>query len=167
MTYAEEVTPVKLNAKSVLVGFGLGIIFSTSITLMLNSFKNDLSLPKQQLTDAEIIKRAKELGWVDPNEFMQVPNPEGLNQEITNEPINEVKEDTISITVKKNDSLETIIKKLKKAELIQDEKDFTSYISAKKMDKKIRTGTFTFKKGSDYETIVSILTKTKSSIPSQ
>lgn len=152
---------MKLNAKSVLLGFGLGIIFSSSLTLMMSSTKNNLSIPKQQLTDTQILKRAKQLGWVDSNEFVQVSNSQE-NQKLENEPRKNLEQEFEVIIIKKNESSHNVIKKLKDAGLIEDEKAFTEYIQDEGLQAKIRTGTFKIKKGVDYKTIMNILTKSKS-----
>jgi len=123
----------------ILIGIGIGIIFSTFI------FKLNPIVEDRQYSDDEIIEKAKELGMVFVKENIDV-KPSS-------------KEEYSSFIVGKEDTLTDVSNNLFKKGLIDDPKEFTQFVEDKGLDKNIISKKYELKKNLSYTTILRILTE--------
>lgn len=142
----------KSKIRYLLLGLGIGII----ITNILNSLYPRLEYI--ELSDEEVIERAKELGMVKVKE----------NIKILEDPIEDNKsEDKIEaeeviiekeILIEKGTELTKVAKQLYAADLIDDEEEFIFYVRGKELSGKINYGSYNIRNNLDYSEIIKILT---------
>lgn len=149
----------KVNIYFVILGLGIGIMISGLAFKMYPA-------PKAELTDQEIIERARVLGMVGIKEHIE--NKSAQEEQASQEKAEsmEVKEQEstetsgeVSIAVNQGESSEVVADKLLSAKLIDDKKNFVSFVSEKNAGRSFRQGTYTIKAGASYDEILSILTK--------
>lgn len=145
----------KVNIYFVLLGIGIGALISGM------AFKMN-PVPKAELTDQEIVERARELGMVGIKEHIE--NSSAQEDQDPQEDSKEERspgEETVeaNISVSQGEHSEAVADKLLNAKLIDDKKSFVSFVSEKNAGRSFRQGTYTIKSGSSYEEILSILTK--------
>ncbi|SCL95623.1 hypothetical protein [Sporanaerobacter sp. PP17-6a] len=123
----------------ILIGIGIGIIFSTFI------FKLNPIVEDRQYSDDEIIEKAKELGMVFVKENIDV-KPSS-------------KEEYSSFVVKNGDTLIDISNNLFKKGFVDDPDEFTQFVKDKGLERKIAPEKYELKKNLSYTTILKILTE--------
>lgn len=163
------------------LGLGIGIVLSSLIYSIFPKIEY------MDLSDEDIIKRAEELGYVSIKEKIIAENEkkdlekevevlskiqenqeEELNKEENQEEeLNkeQEKEDDkqekkyVEVKIFKGESLTTISKRLFKLGLIDEKDKFIYTVKEKKLDRKLEHGIFRIPLNSDYDDIISILTK--------
>lgn len=125
-----------------LLGIGIGIILTNTIYIF-NPY-----IKYRDYSKEEIIAEATDLGMV----FVKD------NIDIYSEKEKE-KNEEIKFIIESGDSLEKVSKGLYELGIIDDAEKFHKFVKDKKMDKKLRVGTYTLSPNLDYETIINMLTK--------
>ena len=168
-----------MKLKYYLRGFGLGIILTTVIMIIVtHSSRNDLS-------NAEIINKAEALGMVMQDDSSKTKdtkqadskdkknNGTTIEQQIkdgeTNqaetpkptEPTTPPVQEFIAVVIQRGEVSDTIASKLQKAGLVPDATVFNKYLTDNKFDGNLLTGTFNIPKGATQEEIGKILTTKK------
>ena len=137
-----------------LLGIGIGIILTNTI------YTFNPNIKYKDYSEEEIIAEAMDLGMVFIKDNIDVSSKK---EECSETSINDIKEEgqkkEIQFTVEYGDSLEKVSKGLYESEIINDAEKFQRFAKDKKMDKKLRVGTYMFSPNLDYETIINILTK--------
>lgn len=140
----------KINIYFMLLGVGVGALISG---LALKVYP----VPKVEITDQEVIERAKDLGMVGMKEHIEKSSAQKeLEAEAVDEQPLPIE---ASIAVTQGEGSEAVADKLLSAKLIEDKNDFILFVSEKKAGRSFRQGTYTIKSGSSYDEILSILTK--------
>jgi len=165
-----------MKRKYYLRGLGIGILVTALVFIYVKP---------NEITDAEIIKRAEALGYVKAEEnvnptislkeLMETetpsPSPEPTvmlpEETVTPVPVPVVEENsptpeteviTARISVKKGDRAGIVCDKLQEAGIIADAKALKTYIIERGVEYDVYIGTFTFSSDMTYEEIVKILT---------
>ena len=170
-----------MKLKFYLRGLGIGILVTTVILGIASG-------RKQNMSDEEVIKRARELGMVEstlltnlpdqgkeetqPEESeMQETKPEESKAEETKpeetkpeesqpeETQNKETDKMVSIVITKGESSTSVSKSLQKAGLVEDAAAFDKYLCANGYDKKIVTGTYEIPIGASEEEIAHLITR--------
>lgn len=128
-----------------LLGLGIGIILTNFVYYMVPNVEY------RDLTDEEIVERAKELGMVFIKDAIEV------NSSKDSVPT-EAESEEIVFKIEKGETLEIISDNLYNAGLIDDKDRFINYAEEKGMARSFRTGTYYLTKGMDYETLLKTLT---------
>ncbi|RKD34162.1 endolytic transglycosylase MltG [Thermohalobacter berrensis] len=161
-------------------------LFTTGIIKVANSM-----VAKREYTEEEIREKARELGMIDPNEFItideednndhneksndkevenenkdeeenkeenEIENKEIKNQTEQNKDIKDKENELIEIKIKKGEKSEIIINKLYERGLITNKEEFIALVRKRGDGRNFIYGTYKIKKGTDYETILDILT---------
>ncbi|HHV46036.1 MAG TPA: endolytic transglycosylase MltG [Tissierellia bacterium] len=128
-----------------LLGLGIGIILTNFVYYMVPNVEY------RDLTDEEIVERAKELGMVFIKDAIEV------NSSKDSVPT-EAESEEIVFKIEKGETLEIISDNLYNAGLIDDKDRFINYAEEKGMARSFRTGTYYLTKGMDYETLLMTLT---------
>ncbi len=128
-----------------LLGLGIGIILTNFVYYMVPNVEY------RDLTDEEIVERAKELGMVFIKDAIEV------NSSKDSVPT-EAELEEIVFKIEKGETLEIISDNLYNAGLIDDKDRFINYAEEKGMARSFRTGTYYLTKGMDYETLLMTLT---------
>lgn len=127
----------KINIVYILLGIGIGIIL-TSIFFYINPL-----VKYAEYTDEEIKEKAKDLGMVSIKEFIKD---------------NGEKEDyIIEFKISSGDTLSDIANNLIDLSIIEDKEEFIKFVKDKKLDKKLRPGTYKLKPNLSYSSILEIL----------
>lgn len=127
----------KINIVYILLGIGIGIIL-TSIFFYINPL-----VKYAEYTDEEIKEKAKDLGMVSIKEFIKD---------------NGEKEDyIIEFKISSGDTLSDIANNLIDLSIIEDKEEFIKFVKDKKLDKKLRPGTYKLKLNLSYSSILEIL----------
>lgn len=137
-----------------LLGIGIGIILTNTI------YTFNPNIKYKDYSEEEIIAEATDLGMVFIKDNIDVSSKKEECSEIS---INDIKKEgqkkEIQFTVEDGDSLEKVSKGLYESGIIDDAEKFHKFAKDKKVDKKLRVGTYMFSFNFDYETIINILTK--------
>lgn len=171
-----------MKLKYFLRGLGSGIIFAAVIFLTAYYSSN------HEMTDKEIIEKAKTLGMVeaeDPikdlitsekkmteknkkdktekeKEASTKTTEKVTTEKITTEKVTEEKtteEEQISITVNSGDTSYTVCQRLEAAGVINDAAEFDTYLVENGYADRIRIDTYSVKKGMSFHDIAEIITK--------
>ncbi len=174
-----------MRLKYYIRGIGIGITFATLLLTISFYFGKD-SLAKEQLSDAEIIKRATELGMVMTEEGLEenvgedLPEeeidktepvdenevPEGASEQSVEEVPQAVEEvantgdasvNYVPFTVRGGESSEMVCRNLKKAGLIDSVDDFNKYLNKLNIDNLIQAGTFYVQQDCSYDDLAALL----------
>lgn len=146
----------KVEICFILLGIGIGVMISGA-TLKMNP------VPRIEYSDQEIIDRARDLGMVGIKEHIE-NNSEGEGASLDKSKEKTIEESPaevleVKIEVLRGEGSSDIAKKLIASKLIEDEVDFVNFIVEKNAGKSFREGTYMIELGSDYESILRILTK--------
>jgi|GEM_PF-628173 len=151
----------KVKLSFLLLGLGIGIILTNFI------YSVSPKVEYRDLTEEEIVDRAKELGMVYIKDTIEVNSPKEIPED-NNIPVEteqeieteiEIEPENIVFKIKNGEALETIAKNLYNAGLIDDINEFINYAKEKGLSKSLRVGTYNLNSDMDYETLVMILTK--------
>lgn len=172
-----------MKLKYYLRGLGIGILVTTIILMIA------FSGHKADISDEEIIARAKALGMVMTEQEKEDAIPKGTEDNLTEsteqkpektteqsqtteqdktteqgqtESTDQAKAETQKeIAVKAGDSSNTVADKLFQEGLVDDASAFNKYLVDNKVDSSIQPGTFTIPQGATYEEIGGLLTGKK------
>ncbi len=162
--------------KYYLRGLGIGILVTTVILSL-------AGIGRKNMTDEEVIKRAKELGMVEstllsdladqekadevkPTEPETSPQPEETLPPET-EPETTPEDgssdtpagETFTLVIGRGESSTTVSKNLKRAGIVEDAAAFDKFLCNNGYDKKIITGTYEIPYGASEEEIAKIITR--------
>lgn len=156
-----------MKFKYYLRGLSIGILV-TVIIIAVSS-----ALHKDELSDDEIIARAKELGMVmaedveakipadDSKEPDSMPSADGGSQGIQEENTQDVPGNTqitqIEFTVEVGESSNQVAQKLAEQGLVDNAETFNQYMVDNGYDERVQAGNVTIPQGADYETIARLL----------
>ena len=171
-----------MKLKYYLRGLGIGILVTTVILSL-------AGIGRKNMTDEEVVKRAKELGMVESTLLSELPDQTKAEEVRTTEPeISPEPEETTSIpetpaapeetpvspedgnpdtptgetftlVIGRGESSTTVSKNLKKAGIVEDAADFDRFLCNNGYDKKIITGTYEIPYGASEEEIAKIITR--------
>lgn len=133
-----------------LLGIGIGIILTNTIYI----FNPDIRY--RDYSREEIIAEATDLGMVFIKDSMDI---KGDSESVINELEEEKQEEEMQIIIEYGDSLPKVSRELYRLGIIDDTEKFNKYVEDKKMDKRLRVGTYKLSTNLDYNTIIKILTK--------
>lgn len=170
-----------MKLKYYLRGLGIGILITTIIFIIGFHVNED-----KIFSDEAVIARAKKLGMVEENgtktldeleaeqKKQQEQQEEEQEKEDTQEGNEEAKQEEtpvedaggdqaatvkqVQIDVLPGEYSRTICQKLFEAGLVEDQEEFSKFITESNYDNFIQPGTFTIPEGSSYEEIAKILT---------
>ena len=128
------------------MGLGIGIILTSTIYTLNPNVKY------KEYTEEEIIAAATDLGMIFVKDSIDTSRDKDLKQE-------EKEEKEIILVVEAGDNSEQVFDKLFQLGVILDKEDFSKYAKEKNVEKRIRIGTYKLDLNMDYDTIISILTK--------
>lgn len=165
------------NIKSILLGIGMGVIISTLILAIYNQ-------PKEQMTDQQIVEKAKSLGMVNQKEVLestkkddretiiqkakqfgmvfaeeQINNNKGENIIDNNKNDNENIDDSIIITIESGMTSKEVSNMFFNKGLIDKPDGLDVYLSDNKLTTKIDIGEYEIKKGTSLKNIAKIITR--------
>jgi len=162
------VSILDLSAKSLIIGLGLGIILTATFLIF---------IPKESLTNEDIIERAKDLGMLDPLDLapekfvlseeeiisrarrigmiFKTENTNYLEQEDVKPDGDE--EEIVTIFIPRGLKSKDISIILFENHLIDDAEEFDLYLRKVNVDRVIGDGYFNISKGSNYEKITKTL----------
>lgn len=151
----------KIKIVYLILGLGIGLILSNIL------YTNFPVKEYIELSDADIIKRAEELGYVSIKDKISTETKTTDQNEDkfdkVKESNDETKEDSddgfIELEIVEGDTLKDISKKLLELDLIDDEEEFISTVEEKNMDKRFAYGIFKIPIDSSYSQIIELLTK--------
>ena len=144
----------KIKLPYLLLGLGIGII----ITNLVYSFNPNVEY--RQYTEEEIISQARELGMVFVKDSISASTNTNSSEEKTGSTVKDERpREKLTLVVEAGDTLEKVSNKLFELGAIEDSQDFHKFAKEKKLEKKIRIGTYTLEPNMDYETIIKIITK--------
>ncbi|NLM73703.1 MAG: endolytic transglycosylase MltG [Clostridiaceae bacterium] len=128
-----------IDGKSVLLGMGLGIILTSLLGFVF------FMGYKPQMTDAEIISIARDLGMVDPYE-------EGGD-------IARNKDGSLTFTIHEGESFTDVSERLYKEGLIASSIEFELMIKKENLEDKIKPGKYTITSNDNTRTIINKITE--------
>ncbi len=162
--------------KYYLRGLGIGILVTTVILSL-------AGIGRKNMTDEEVIKRAKELGMVESTLLSDLADQEKADEvkptepetspqpEETLPPENEPETapedgssdtpagETFTLVIGRGESSTTVSKNLKRAGIVEDAAAFDKFLCNNGYDKKIITGTYEIPYGASEEEIAKIITR--------
>ncbi len=158
-------------------GLGMGILFTAFCFILIKGGKGN----SLQITDAEIVKRAKELGMVEklddtlnrlegntkaPENTIEPEETtkpeETIKPEESKAPVKTTKPngqssdttvDFIIVKIADGDTSEAVSRKLEGAGLIDDYRNFNEYLKERNMQSKMQVGTHQIKVGASFKQI--------------
>lgn len=139
----------KFRLPYLVLGLGIGIVLTSTIYTLNPNIKY------REYTEEEIITAATDLGMIFVKDSIDISQ----NKEKNKEKKEEKKEEKIILVVEAGDNSEQVFDKLFKLGVISDIEDFSKYAKEKNIEKRIRIGTYKLALNMDYDTIISILTK--------
>ena len=139
----------KFRLPYLVLGLGIGIILTSTIYTLNPNVKY------KEYTEEEIIAAATDLGMIFVKDSIDTSRDKDLKQEEKEEK----EEKEIILVVEAGDNSEQVFDKLFQLGVILDKEDFSKYAKEKNIEKKIRIGTYKLALNMDYDTIISILTK--------
>lgn len=159
-----------MKLKYYMRGVGIGVFVTTIILVIAFSFVGN------NMSDEEIIDKAKKLGMVEASKTMTnstlnttsknetegnqtIPgatNPMPDNSSANNNTAN-VNNDSVEFTITENDVSRTVIERLAQQGLISDEAAFNKYLNDKGLDNNLQNGTFKIKRGISEEELANLL----------
>lgn len=170
-----------MKLKYYLRGLGIGILVTTVILSL-------AGVGRKNMTDEEVVKRAKELGMVESTLLSDLPDQTKTDEVRPTEPgisqqpeTSEPEEtpvapeetpvspedgnpdtpagETVTLVIGRGESSTTVSKNLKKAGIVEDAAAFDRFLCNNGYDKKIITGTYEIPYGASEEEIAKIITR--------
>ena len=171
-----------MKLKYYLRGLGIGILVTTVILSL-------AGVGRKNMTDEEVVKRAKELGMVESTLLSELPDQTKAEEVRTPEPENSPAPEettttpetpaapeetpvspedgnpdtptgeTVTLVIGRGESSTTVSKNLKKAGIVEDAAAFDRFLCNNGYDKKIITGTYEIPYGASEEEIAKIITR--------
>ncbi len=148
-----------------ILGFGMGLVLSSIIYYFFPQVRTI------NLSDSEVIERARGLGYVSLKESIEVQKEEKEGKENKDteqlkvslenkDNISDLEEiEYIEVQIKEGDTLNIISNKLFTLGIIKDQREFIEFTEDKNLDTKFAYGTFKIDKDADYSEILKIVTK--------
>lgn len=143
----------KIKLSYILLGLGIGIILTNFIYYI------SPRIEYRDLSDDEIIEKAKDLGMVFVKDAIQVDKVEDDYKDDYIDESNEEELEEIVFKVEEGQNLTNIAENLYRLGLIDDISSFINYCKERGITSRLRVGTYKLTTGMDYETLVKILTK--------
>ena len=165
-----------MKLKYYMRGIGIGVIVTTIILVITFAFSGN------NISDEEIINRAKKLGMVESSKTMTnsttnsttnttnstnttegnqtIPgatNPMPDNNSTNSSSATNVNNDSVDFTISENDVSRTVIERLAQQGLISDAAAFNKYLNDKGLDNNLQNGTFKIKRGISEEELANLL----------
>ena len=140
----------KFRLPYLVLGLGIGIILTSTIYTLNPNVKY------KEYTEEEIITAATDLGMVFVKDSIDTSRDKKSKRE---EQKDKKGKEEIILVVEAGDNSEKVFDKLLELGVITDKKDFSKYAKEKNIEKRIRIGTYKLALNMDYDTIISILTK--------
>ena len=161
-----------MKLKYYMRGIGIGVLVTTIILVIAFAFSGN------NMSDEEIINRAKKLGMVESSKTMTnsttnttnstnttegnqtIPgatNPMPDNNSTNSSSATNVNNDSVDFTISENDVSRTVIERLAQQGLISDAAAFNKYLNDKGLDNNLQNGTFKIKKGISEEELANLL----------
>ena len=140
----------KFRVPYLILGLGIGIILTSTIYTLNPNVKY------KEYTEEEIITAATDLGMVFVKDSIDTSRDKKSKRE---EQKDKKGKEEIILVVEAGDNSEKVFDKLLELGVITDKKDFSKYAKEKNIEKRIRIGTYKLALNMDYDTIISILTK--------
>ena len=161
-----------MKLKYYMRGIGIGVIVTTIILVITFAFSGN------NISDEEIINRAKKLGMVESSKTMTnsttnttnstnttegnqtIPgatNPMPDNNSTNSSSATNVNNDSVDFTISENDVSRTVIERLAQQGLISDAAAFNKYLNDKVLDNNLQNGTFKIKRGISEEELANLL----------
>ncbi len=163
-----------MKLKYYMRGIGIGVLVTTIILVIAFSFTGN------NMSDEEIIDKAKKLGMVESSKTMTSNSTNSTNATNSTNNVTEgnqtipgstnpmpdnstasntanVNNDSVEFTVSENDVSRTVIERLAQQGLISDAAAFNKYLNDKGLDNKLQNGTFKIKKGISEEELANLL----------
>ena len=164
-----------MKLKYYMRGIGIGVIVTTIILVITFAFSGN------NISDEEIISRAKKLGMVESSKTMTnsttnttnstnstnttegnqtIPgatNPMPDNNSTNSSSATNVNNDSVDFTISENDVSRTVIERLAQQGLISDAAAFNKYLNDKGLDNNLQNGTFKIKRGISEEELANLL----------
>jgi hypothetical protein len=148
-----------LSIKSVLLGFGLGIIFTAIIGLVYskgdNSVEDNLDKYDNSINDTFVLTEDSEEEKNVSKKDKIVDNNENENE---NENNNKSNGENITLIIDSGDTSSDVAKKLKKLRIIKDINEFETLIIDMNREKYIKVGEFKIKNSDNLNQIIDKIT---------
>lgn len=165
-----------MKLKYYLRGLGIGILITTVILSL-------AGIGRKNMTDEEVVKRAKELGMVESTLLSDLPDQTKAEEVRPTEPEETASTpetpvapeetpvspedgnpdtpagETVTLVIGRGESSTTVSKNLKKAGIVEDAVAFDRFLCNNGYDKKIITGTYEIPYGASEEEIAKIITR--------
>lgn len=165
-----------MKLKYYLRGLGIGILITTVILSL-------AGIGRKNMTDEEVVKRAKELGMVESTLLSDLPDQTKAEEVRPTEPEETASTpetpvapeetpvspedgnpdtpagETVTLVIGRGESSTTVSKNLKKAGIVEDAAAFDRFLCNNGYDKKIITGTYEIPYGASEEEIAKIITR--------
>lgn len=170
-----------MKLKYYLRGLGIGILITTVILSL-------AGIGRKNMTDEEVVKRAKELGMVESTLLSDLPDQTKAEEVRPTEPETPEPEEsastpetpvapeetpvspedgnpdtpageTVTLVIGRGESSTTVSKNLQKAGIVEDAAAFDRFLCNNGYDKKIITGTYEIPYGASEEEIAKIITR--------
>ena len=154
------------NLKNILLGIGIGLVFSSMINISIGSKELTVEEIKKEavrhnlivLSNEEILNNQSPAD--DPSPAPTTTNAAAKPAQTTPSPASEtpVSEEKITVNIKSGMSSESIAELLKEKGLIKDTKAFLKRLGEVGKENILKVGSFEIPKNSAYDEIISILT---------
>lgn len=159
-----------MKLKYYMRGIGIGVLVTTIILVIAFAFTGN------NMSDEEIIDRAKKLGMVESSKTMTSNStnatnstnnategnqtiPGATNPMPDNNSTNtaNANNDSVEFTISENDVSRTVIERLAQQGLISDAAAFNKYLNDKGLDNNLQNGTFKIRRGMSEEELANLL----------
>lgn len=162
-----------MKLKYYMRGIGIGVLVTTIILVIAFAFTGN------NMSDEEIIDRAKKLGMVESSKTMTsnstnatnstnnategnqtIPgatNPMPDNNSTNTSNTANANNDSVEFTISENDVSRTVIERLAQQGLISDPTAFNKYLNDKGLDNNLQNGTFKIRRGMSEEELANLL----------
>lgn len=161
-----------MKLKYYMRGIGIGVLVTTIILVIAFAFSGN------NISDEEIINRAKKLGMVESSKTMTnsttnttnstnttegnqtIPgatNPMPDNNSTNSSSTTNANNDSVDFTISENDVSRTVIERLAQQGLISDAAAFNKYLNDKGLDNNLQNGTFKIRRGMSEEELANLL----------
>ncbi|MDD4503545.1 MAG: hypothetical protein PHS15_01805 [Clostridiaceae bacterium] len=155
------------NLKNILLGIGIGLVFSSMINISIGSKELTVEEIKKEavrhnlivLSNEEILNNQSPAD--DPSPAPTTTNAAAKPAQTTPSPASEtpVSEEKITVNIKSGMSSESIAELLKEKGLIKDTKAFLKRLGEVGKENILKVGSFEIPKNATHDEIISILTK--------
>lgn len=148
----------RLEFYFVLFGIGIGVFLSGVIV-------SAFPIPHVEYTDEEIRDRARDLGMIGLRESIEgnLESSDQNEEDGDHESESSIEEDgqaeVSEVAINRGEGTVVVAQKLYDSGIIDDRSEFESFVISKGAGNSLREGTYSIERGSDLESILSIITK--------